>query len=39
MSDAVENKPLNENAPDINNSKDSAATSEQKASNDKLKRG
>ena len=37
MSDAVENKPLNENAPDINNSKDGAATSEQKASNDKLK--
>ena len=37
MSDAVENKPLNENAPDINNSKDGAATSEKKASNDKLK--
>lgn len=37
MSDTVENKPLNENAPDINNSKDGAATSEQKANNDKLK--
>ncbi len=37
MSDAVENKPLNEKAPDINNSKDGVATSEQKANNDKLK--